>query len=83
MPSVLCPVAEGPVSNSSFTNVNAPTMARWFTVPVPSCEAVFFAETFRSFFAETFWSLTYFDHLSHSCVKTHHKIFFSLYFQTF
>jgi len=30
----------------------------------------FFAETFRSFFAETFWSLKDFGHLSHSCIKT-------------
>jgi len=43
----------------------------------------FFAETFRSFLAETFWSLKHFGHLSHSCVKTRHKSVFSLYFQTF
>jgi len=30
----------------------------------------FFPETFRSFFAETFWSLKHFSHLSHSCNKT-------------
>ena len=34
-------------------------------------ETVFsFAETFRSFFAEAFWSLRNFGHLSHSCIKT-------------
>jgi len=30
----------------------------------------FFAETFQLFFAETFWSLKHFGHLSRSCVKT-------------
>jgi len=34
-------------------------------------------------FAEKFWSLKHFDHLSHSCIKTHHNSVFSLYFQTF
>ena len=42
----------------------------------------FFAETFRSFFVETFWSLIHFGHLSHSCIKTHHNSVFSLYIQT-
>jgi len=32
-----------------------------------------FAETFRSFFAETFLSLKRFDHLSNSCIKTPHN----------
>jgi len=35
------------------------------------------------FFAETFWSLKHFGHLSHSCIKTRHNTVFSLYFQTF
>jgi len=37
---------------------------------------LFFAETVRSFFVETFWSLKHFGHLSHSCIKTHyHSVF--------
>jgi len=31
---------------------------------------IFFAEPFRSFFAEAFWSVRHFCHLSHSCIKT-------------
>jgi len=34
----------------------------------------FFVETFRSF-----WSLKHLGHLSHSCIKTHHKSVFSAY----
>jgi len=30
---------------------------------------VFFSETFRSFFGETFWSLKHFGRLSHTCIK--------------
>ena len=33
------------------------------------------------FFAETFWSLKYFGHLSHSCIETRHNCIFSLDFQ--
>ena len=47
---------------------------------VVSC--FFFAETFRSFFADTFWSLKHFGHLSHSCVKTCCNSVYNLYFQT-
>jgi len=41
----------------------------------------FFAETFRSFLAETFWSLKHFGNLSHSCVKTRHKSVFTFSFK--
>ena len=44
---------------------------------------LFFAETIRSFFAEKFWSLKHFGHLSHSCIKTSCNRFFSSYFYTF
>ena len=39
-----------------------------FTLLVQSC--FFFAETIWSFFAETFWWLQHFVHLSHSYIKT-------------
>ena len=45
--------------------------------------SVFFAETFRPFLAETFWSLKHFDHLSNSGIESRHNSVFSLYFQTF
>jgi len=32
--------------------------------------ASFVAQKFRSFFAETIWSMRHFGHLSHTCVKT-------------
>jgi len=35
-----------------------------------------FTETFRSFFAERFWSLKHFGHLSHNCIKTHRNSVF-------
>ena len=54
-----------------------------FLHQVAYSDTVFFAETFRSFLAETFWSRKNFGHLSHSCIKTRPKGVFSLYFQTF
>ena len=43
-------------------------------------EMFFFAEIFRSFFDETFWSLKHFDHLSHSYIKTHcNSVFWIIY----
>jgi len=41
-----------------------------------SVHGMFFSETFRSFLAETFWSLKHFGHLSHSYIKTRHKSVF-------
>jgi len=37
---------------------------------------------FGHFFAKTFWSVTHFSHLSHSCIKLAVTVFISLYFQT-
>jgi len=37
---------------------------------ITSASGIFFAEVFRTFFAETFWSLRHCSHLSHSCMKT-------------
>ena len=42
---------------------------RWVRIDAYIC-LFFFTETFRSFFAETFWSLKHFGHLSHGCIKT-------------
>jgi len=42
---------------------------KWVLKMCGNC--LFFAETFRSSLAETFWSLRHFGHLSHSCIKTH------------
>ena len=36
----------------------------------------FFAETFRSFFAMTFWPLKHFNHLFHNCIKTRYTSVF-------
>ena len=49
----------------------------------PKLVLLFFAEAFQWFLVEIFWSLKYFGHLSHSCIKTCHETVLSLYFQTF
>jgi len=41
--------------------------------PILRNPVFFFAETFRSFLVETFWTLKRFGHLSHSCIKTRHN----------
>jgi len=49
---------------SDHTVLTFHTEERWLP---GSC--FFFAETCRSFFAETSWSLKHFGHVSHSCIK--------------
>jgi len=55
---------------SAVCGTDAPGLCSAQVGSLPAC--FFFVETFRSFFAETFWTLKHFGIVSRSCIKTCH-----------
>ena len=68
-----CSLSRPTFTNRCRLNIQAQLTYKVFDLSKLMHICFFSLRYFDRIFCETFWSLKQFSHLSHSCIKTHHK----------